>query len=124
FAGFCNRIAEVLDDPGVDIIESGNVGEVRSSVQWVIFPITTGDNCTRGALWRCTHGRNALSNQVCPAAYFVNLWIQHFVNRNELWSHNIPVCVFERQMEIVERVETHLENICYSVAVFCFHAWN
>ena len=65
-----------------------------------------------------THGCYTFRKLVSIATDQINLRVKHLVNTNEGGTHNIPVCVFEDQLQIIESVQMKLQNVCYVVATF------
>lgn len=115
---FCDSGAVVFNNTVVDLIKSAQVSLSISTIYAAFFPGSLFNQVAGQAVGGYTHGCYTFRKLVSIATDQINLRVKHLVNTNEGGAHNIPVCVLEGQLQIIESVQMKLQNVCYVVAAF------
>ncbi len=69
-------------------------------------------------------GRDALGHVVRHVPYAVDLRVDHLVHGDEVGDHDVPVHVLERQVQVVERVQTQPQDVDETPGVLQLDAGN
>src|SRR5699024_7940712 len=100
---------DILDDGGVQLIDSREVVLGASAVEVILQRSTIFRLC----LWRPQRfkakRRDAFGVSVAVAAIQFDRWAKHLMNSNGVWSHNVPVCVLQDQVQVIVITQTSLQ---------------
>ncbi|RDL02919.1 hypothetical protein DER30_4454 [Streptomyces sp. HB202] len=110
-AGLLDRLAVVLDDPGVDEVEGAEVGDGVGTADAVVVPGALPDQGARSAVRLAAEGGDALGGGVRHVPYGGGLRVEHLVDGDEVRSDHVPVDVLEGEREVVERVQAQRQEV-------------
>lgn len=112
----CFRLVDGLAvteyDTIVDCVQGGEMLSRLRASHGVVVPVTFLDQCPWQAVGRGSQRGDPFGRFIDHRTHQLDLRIEHFVDPDEIPSDDVPMCVFQRQLKIVERVEPVLQDLC------------
>ena len=108
----------ILDHTGVHVVQSVQVVSNACAADGVVLDGALCDQRASQAVGGCTQGCHALCDGVDELADGVDLGVNHLVNGDEAGAGHVPVSVLQQQVQVVQVVQTCLENLGNTLAFF------
>ncbi|CNK13790.1 Uncharacterised protein [Mycobacterium tuberculosis] len=107
-----------LNHAGVDVVQGAQVSGDGCAANCVVLDGALCDQCASQAVGGGAQGCHALCDGVDELADGVDLGVNHFVNGDEAGAGHVPVSVLQQQVQVVQVVQTCLENLGNALAFF------